>query len=228
VGDAAVIRVPGTGPFAVASYLIGVQEFLTEIALIEQGVDTTNEAAIERMLDLAAETVTRFGLAQLDAGAQILQCGDSLASGSMISPATFRRFVLPRHKRIFSTWKQAGAITSLHICGDNARMLDLFAQTGADIVVIDSIVDLAFAKAEIGDRVCLIGNIDPVRVMLQGSLREVQAATRACIDAASDGGGFILGTGCEVPPGTPLENLQALVSVAHQYRGAYSTKEIDQ
>ncbi len=217
IGDRAAIRVPGTGPFAVASYLIGMQAFLTEVALIEAG-RTAHAAAVERMLDLAAETLIRFGLAQLEAGAHILQCGDSLASGSVISPETFRRFVLPRHRRVFEAWKQAGAITVLHVCGNNTRMLGLLADTGADIVAIDSLVSLRLAKETIGDRVCLIGNIDPVHVMLQGSPSQVRAAARQCIEDTG-GDGYILGTGCEIPPGTPLENILALVEVAGEHEG---------
>jgi len=104
-------------------------------------------------------------------------------------------------------------------------MLDLFAETGADIVAINALVDLRLAKATIGDRVCLIGNIDPVAVMLQGTAAQVEAAAQACVDVAAPGGGYILGTGCEVPPGAPLENLQALVRVAPGHRGTYSAQE---
>lgn len=216
VGEDAIVRVPGTGPFAVASYLIGVQEFLMQIGAIQNGTDRTNEAAIERMLDVATEAVIRFGLAQLEAGADLLQCGDSLASGSVISPATYCRLVLPRHQRIFSTWKNAGAITVLHVCGNNNRSLKHFAETGADIVAIDAQVDLAFAKHQIGDRVSLIGNIDPVHVMMEGSPMDVQEHARDCIAAGAPGGGYILGTGCEVPPDAPIENLEALVRAAHE------------
>jgi uroporphyrinogen decarboxylase len=214
-GGEAAIRVPGTGPFAVAAYLLGVQEFLMTIGLIEHDVDLTHAAAIEHMLDLAAAAVTRFGLAQLRAGANLLQCGDSLASASMISPRTFRRFVLPRHQRIFAAWKAAGAMTVLHVCGNNTPLLELLAETGADIVAIDSAVDLAVAKARIGDRVTLIGNLDPVQVVMQGSPEQVEAAARACLAAASPGGGYVLGTGCEVPPGSPLENVRAIIRAAH-------------
>lgn len=225
VGDQAVIRAPGTGPFAVASYFIGIEQFLFEVGRIQKGREMSNAAALEHMLDLAAEAVTRFGLAQLRAGAHILQCGDSLASGSVIPPTTFRRFALPWHQRIFSAWKQAGAITALHVCGNNTRHLDLFAETGADIVDIDSMVELRLAKEAIGDRVCLLGNIDPVAVMLQGSAARVQEVAEECINAAAAGGGYILGTGCEVPPGSPLENMRALVRVAHEQRGSYLSQE---
>ena len=219
IGDQAAVRAPGTGPFAVASYMVGTQKFLLEIGDIQSGRNTKNAQPIERMLDLAAEAVTRFGLAQLAMGANILQCGDSLASGSVISPATYRRFVLPRHQRIFHAWKEAGGLTVLHVCGENSRMLDLFAESGADIIAIDSMVDLRLAKERIGERVCLIGNIDPVAVMLEGSMAAVEAAARACIASAWDGGGYILGTGCEVPPGAPLENVQALVRMASNLDG---------
>jgi uroporphyrinogen decarboxylase len=75
-------------------------------------------------------------------------------------------------------------------------------------------VDLRLAKERIGEQVCLIGNVDPLAVMLQGSAATVEYSARACIAAAWDGGGYILGTGCEVPPGLPLENVQALVRMA--------------
>ena len=125
----------------------------------------------------------------------------------------YRIWVLPRHQQVFQAWKEAGALTLLHICGNTTRILDALAQTGADIIAIDHAVDLRLAKQRIGNKVCLIGNIDPVSTMLQGSVSEVEAAARSCLDAAARGGGYILGTGCEVPQDTPLENLQALIRI---------------
>lgn len=219
VGDEVAIRVPGTGPFALASYLIGLEPFLSELALVHRGRDETQREALERMLDLTTEALICFGLAELRAGAHIIQCGDSLASGSVISPEMYRMWVLPRHQRVFRAWKEAGALTVLHICGNNSRVLELHAQTGADIVAVDHLVDLRLAKQTIGDRVCLIGNLDPVRTMLQGTPAQVEQQARACLKAAAEGGGYILGTGCEVPLDTSVENLEALVRVgkAHRY-----------
>ncbi len=219
VGDEVAIRVPGTGPFAVAAYLVGVERFLTELALIQRGKDETHREALERMLDLTTEALIRFGLAEIAAGAHLVQCGDSLASASVISREMYRRWVLPRHQKVFHAWREAGALTALHICGNNSRVLDLQAQTGADIIAIDHLVDLRLAKEQIGERVCLIGNLDPVEVMLNGTPELVEARARECLSVAAVGGGYILGTGCEVPPGAPLENLEALVRTgkAHRY-----------
>ena len=65
VGEEVCIRAPGTGPFSVASSLVGVQRFLFELALIHTGKEETNREAVERMLDLTTSALIRFGLAEI-------------------------------------------------------------------------------------------------------------------------------------------------------------------
>jgi uroporphyrinogen decarboxylase len=71
----------------------------------------------------------------------------------------------------------------------------------------------------------LIGNLAPVETMLQGSQAMVTEQAGDCLAAAAAGGGYILGTGCEVPLDTPVENLEALIQVgkAHRYQVAGET-----
>jgi uroporphyrinogen decarboxylase len=217
VGDDVAIRSPGTGPFALASYLIGSQQWLCEIGMCEAGMDEANEAALHHALGLATETLIRFGKACWDAGADIIHCGDSLASCDMISPRTYTRFALPYEQRVFQAWKEHGITTSLlHICGDSTKVLELYADTGADLVEIDNMVDLSVAKQRIGDRVTLVGNVHTVNDLLQGTPEMVRVASQRCIEKAGGGAGFILGSGCIVPRHTPIENLQEMVRVARQ------------
>ena len=84
----------------------------------------------------------------------------------------------------------------------------------------DAIVDrlsLGEAKALLGSQLCLKGNLDPVKALLQGTPEEVEEAGRRCIAEVGAGGGFILSPGCEVPRDTPPANLQALVDTATAY-----------
>jgi len=216
VGDEVVVRSPGTGPFALASYLIGTQEWLMEIALIEAGIEGANEKAVLHALELATEALIRFGKACWDAGADILHNGDSLASCNVISPRTYERFAYPYQKRVFTAWAEHGVTRKLlHICGDSTKVLHLYADTGADMVEIDNAVDMAVAKRLIGDRVVVIGNVHTVTELLQGTPESVAASAQRCIDDAGYGGGFLLGSGCIVPRYAPLENVQAMVRVAH-------------
>ena len=219
VGDSVAVRTPGTGPFALASYFIGTQKFLYEVGMAEGEFPEANPEAIHHALDLAAEALIAFGKACFDAGADILHCGDSLASCDMISPKQYKKYAFPYQKKVIEAWKGYGARTLLHICGDSTKVLPLYAATGADIVEIDHKVDLAFAKETIGDQTCLLGNLDPVEVLLQGTPEKVEQASKACIAAAASGGHYMLGSGCMVPRMTPLENLKAMIQVARSYEG---------
>ncbi len=216
VGEEAVVRSPGTGPFALASYLIGTQEWLMEIALIEAGIEGANEKAVLHALELTTGALIRFGKACWDAGADILHNGDSLASCNVISPRTYERFAYPYQKRVFTAWAEHGVTRKLlHICGDSTKVLHLYADTGADMVEIDNAVDMAVAKRLIGDRVAVVGNVHTVTELLQGTPESVATSAQRCIDDAGSGGGFLLGSGCIVPRYAPLENMQAMVRVAH-------------
>jgi uroporphyrinogen decarboxylase len=218
VGDSVAIRTPGTGPFALASYFIGTQDFLIEVGLAEAGFPEANPDAIHHALDLAAEALIAFGQACYDAGSDILHCGDSLASCDMISPRQYEKYAFPYQKKIIQAWKAYGAKTLLHICGDSTKVLPLYAATGADIVEIDHKVDLAYAKQTIGDQTCLLGNVDTVNALLLGSPDKVRQDSENCIAAAAHNGRYMLGSGCMVPRTTPLDNVRAMVDVARAHR----------
>jgi uroporphyrinogen decarboxylase len=216
VGDEVSIRTPGTGPFALASYFIGTQDFLIEVGMANAGLDESDPDALHHALDLAAEALIAFGIACVDAGADLLHCGDSLASCDVISPRDYEKWAFPYQRKVIQAWKAYGARTLLHICGDSTKVLDLYAETGADVIEIDHKVDLAYARSVVGDRSCVIGNVDPVTVVLQGTPERVYEASKACLASATDGG-YILGTGCVVPRMTDLENVRAMVRAAHEH-----------
>lgn len=225
VGDDVAIRTPGTGPFALASYFIGTQQFLVEVGMAEAELPEANAAAIHHALNLAADALIAFGKACWDAGSDLLHCGDSLASCDMISPRTYATWAFPYQTKVIEAWKAYGARTLLHICGNSSNVLQRYADTGADVVEIDHKVDLSYAKQEIGDRTALLGNVDTVSTLLLGSVEDVQQASLACIEKAWDGGAYMLGSGCMISRNTPVENVRAMVEVARaQENSSWSTR----
>ena len=78
-------------------------------------------------------------------------------------------------------------------------------------------MDLQTCKDIVGDRLSLIGNLDPTDIVLKGSVEDVEREAQVCLDVAGHGGGFILGTGCFVPLMSPLENIQQMVKTARNY-----------
>ncbi len=219
--DEVAIRACGTGPFVLAGHLMGTERFLTELAGAHYGINSSKTALLD-LLEISCSTLIRFVELQLRLGATIVQCADSSASLDMISPAMYEEYALPFEKRFFSEIKplcaEYGAVSLLHICGDNTDVFPLYAETGADLVEIDHKSDLGTAREIIGRTAAVIGNLDPVSVLLQGTEEQVRREVGTCIEKAAEGGGYILGSGCEVAFDTPGENVRAVVEAAREYR----------
>lgn len=185
------------GAAAEAADLRGVSAFLEDLALEPE--------AAHNLMAVCCETGTRFALAQVKAGADIVGIGDAVAS--LMNPRMYRAFAWPYERKMIDAIHQAGALVKLHICGNTSRHIADMVATGADIIDIDWMVDMGQAVATCGGRAAINGNYDPVDVLLQGTPAEVYAATLACVQAG-DSKAFV-SAGCEVPVETPKENLLA-------------------
>jgi len=213
-GEVAV-RAPGTGPFSLAAHLMGVESFLMELALADREPGGLGEQGLKRLMELTTDALIAFATASLEAGAHLVQAGDSLASLDMISPATYRKWAWPAERRFFNTInplaERHGAATLLHICGNMTAVLESMADTGAHILELDHKVSLKTAAERVGSRICLMGNLDPVELLWRGTPADVAQAARQAIEDGSRRGGFILGSGCEVPVAAPKTNLDAMI-----------------
>ena len=161
---------------------------------------------VKELLELCAESQITFARAQVEAGANIIGLGDAIAS--QISPEMYREFGLPYEQRIFRAVHDLGALCRLHICGNTTRIVALMAETGADIVDLDWMVDMgavSLSYGSTGPAVC--GNFDPVRIMLRGTVHQVTGAVAECLRTCGPRG--IIAAGCEIPDATPPANLLA-------------------
>ncbi len=186
------------GAFALASVLRGDTNLLLDLH--------DRPGWLRALLDRLVEVGVAFARAQVAAGAHVVGLGDSM--GSLVSARQYREFVLPYEQRVFAAVREAGAIPRLHICGNTRHLLAEMANSGAEIVDLDWMVDLRAAAAAFGpEGPAPCGNFDPVTVMLQGTPDTVDAAVRAC--AAAAGPRHFSAAGCEVPDGTPQANVLA-------------------
>jgi len=160
---------------------------------------------VAELLEICAETAVAFARAQVRAGADLVGLGD--AAASLVSPKQYRALALPYEQRVFRAVHEEGGLGRLHICGDTSAILEPMAESGADIVDLDWLVDLGAAARTWGSRVAPGGNFDPVAVMLRGTPGDVQAAVRRCL--REGGERLFSAAGCEIPDGTPPANLLA-------------------
>ncbi|MBN2294027.1 MAG: hypothetical protein JXM70_16495 [Pirellulales bacterium] len=153
-----------------------------------------------------------FCMAQIEAGAEMIFMGDSLAS--QVNPHFYEDYILDFEKRITQNIQAYGVPVRLHICGDITSILCRVASTEARFIDIDfpvDITDACRAVARVSPTSYVVGNFHPVQVLLNGSPEEVRRVCRNCESEAAAFNNFILAPGCEVPPATPVDNYQTLL-----------------
>jgi len=167
---------------------------------------------VRDLFDFVLELSLRFGEAQVEAGADLIGIGDPAAS--LVGPHVYEELVWPYERKLADGLREAGALVRLHICGNTRRILEAMGKLGCDIVDIDSKVPVAEAREKMGPQQVLLGGIDPVRVLQNGTPQQVVDAVAECHRQA--GARYIAGAGCEVPPDTPPANLLALTRYAQR------------
>ena len=186
------------GPCGAAADLRGINRLMLDFH--------DDPGFVRDLFEFALELAKAFGRAQVEAGADVIGIGDPAAS--VAGPRNYAEFVWPYQKRLVESLHAAGAKVRLHICGNTRRSLALIGQLGCDIVDIDSMVSLTEARAAIGPEQVLLGGMDPVRVLQDGTVEDVRGALESCWGEA--GPRYIAGAGCEVPALTPHENMRAM------------------
>lgn len=141
---------------------------------------------------------------------------DPMSAKNMISPAHYQEFAQPYQKTLITKIKALELPTVLHICGNTKdRWLEM-ADTGAIALSLDQVVDFTEVRVVVGSNIILTGNVDPINALLRGEPAKVELEARQSIEKGGPQK-FVLAPGCGVPPGTPVQNLKAMVEVARAF-----------
>jgi uroporphyrinogen decarboxylase len=125
----------------------------------------------------------------------------------------FREFELPRLTRVFHALSDEGAAANwLHIAGPVQSILPYYAKAGVHIANFDYCVSVAEARNLLATT-CLDGNIKSLS-FVEASPADIEAESRELLSGFGDRGGFILSSGCEIPPESRPENIAAMVEAA--------------
>ena len=203
-GDEVVICGRAPAPFSAATLLYGMTPPMLRVHDEPQLIRDTAEYFIEQQSAIAR--------AQLEAGAHALWVGDCSASSRFISLDHYREFALEPARALLSRIREAGGISFFYTAEQRVDYLRVMAGAGADVVSLPEEADLTQVKEAIGDKVCLMGNIDPIKVMWRGTPGAVAAHTRR-IKEISRKGGHIFNTGEGLPQDTPEENVLTMMRV---------------
>lgn len=191
------------GPMTLTTQLLGIEKALY------LAVDDLE--GFERVMDFATEVAIRFGAAQVEAGAHLPLVFEPSGSPAVVPPQFFREILAPRLTRLFAALKQAGAVFNwLHIAGPAAPILPLYPGLGVDIANFDYEVDSLAAQQAL-PHTCLDGNLKPLS-FVSNSPEEISQRSTELLRQFSTRRGFILSSGCEIPPEARPENVAAMVA----------------
>jgi uroporphyrinogen decarboxylase len=200
--------VAARGPLTVSSWLLGTTNLM--ISLKKQ------PELLTKLLDTVTASLIAWLRAQLDCLSRpegILLLDDLVG---MVSPVTYKTWVEPHLKCIFSAFD--GLLRIYHNDTPCAHLLEPLACAGFDVFNFSHETNIALVKEKMGGRVALMGNVAPLDLGVRGTPEQVYAAATQCLDKAAPGGGLILSFGGGVSPGTLPENIDALLQAARDWK----------
>lgn len=198
-----------SGPFTAAASIYKTENLLR--------ATRKNPEKLHKLIDFCNEGLKMIYREFIKEGAIILLC-DPIASGTILHRKQYLEFVQPYTIDLMKDIHEANGTVCYHICGDTTAIVGDMVDSGCDLLSIDNKVDLSYTKEAVGDRVPILGNVDPVEVMYLGDRSDVDKAVKSCIQKAYDSpSGYVLASGCDISGNVPLENIDQFMASARKY-----------
>ena len=202
--------------FMTLMYIRGYENLLFDMAdgeprlekLIRM-VEDFNMAIVRRYLELGAEWM---GYAE-DLGMQ---------EGPMLSPAHFRRYIKPGYQRLMAPAREAGCIVHMHSDGDIRTLVEDLIEGGVEVVNLQDLVNgIDWIEQRLAGQICIELDIDRQHITRFGTPAQIDALIREEVEKLGrKEGGLMMIFG--LYPGTPLENVRALMDAMERYATYYS------
>lgn len=195
------------GPFSLAGRLFDLSELMMAMYIEPETVTT--------LLGKCADFITSYLLAMKETGISGVILAEP-ASG-LVSNDDCYQYSSVYVRRIVEAVQDDGFSIVLHNCGNTGHCTDAMIRSGASALHFGNRADMVEALETCPPELPVMGNIDPVTVMQQASPEQVYAAVSELLERTAGFGNFILSTGCDVPPRTPLVNIQAFYQALADY-----------
>ncbi len=199
------------GPFSLAARLLDVSEIM---------MDCYDDPD---MVHIVMKKVTAFLIeyakAYKEAGADGIVMAEPVAG--LLSPALEEEFSSPYVKEIVDAVQDDSFVVIYHNCGDNVpRMLTSILNTGSAAYHFGNAVDMEKdIIPNVPSDTIVMGNIDPAGVLRMGTPETVKDTTKALLERCSKYPNFVLSSGCDIPPLTPWENIDAFFAARDEFYG---------
>lgn len=188
------------GPFSLAARLMDVSEAMVYCY--------DEPEMVETVMEKVTGFLVAYAKAYKAAGAHGVVIAEPVAG--MLSPALEEEFSAPYVKKIVDAVQDDSFIVVYHNCGNNVlRMTESILTTGAAVYHFGNAIDMAEMMKKMPSDVLVMGNVDPAGTLKEGTVEKVKAETLELLKKCGEYANFIPSTGCDIPPLTPWENIEA-------------------
>jgi uroporphyrinogen decarboxylase len=198
------------GPFSLACRLMDMTEIMVNCL--------TEPDAVHLLLNKTTGFLEQYVKSFKSVGAHGVLMAEPAAG--LLSPELCMEFSSRYIRRIVETVQDETFQVIYHNCGNTASLREPILHTGARIVHLGNAIRLADLVDLYPSDVVIMGNLDPAGLFRNGTVESVARATRRLLDELSKYPNWIISSGCDIPPSTPLENIDAFFeTVESYYRG---------
>jgi len=171
------------------------------------------------------EDVIGVGKEVVKAGGDVMRVVGNIAHGGMVSSKFYLEHIFPYEKQYIDGLTSDGSKVLFHNCGQCSGLLEVY-RTMLDGEALESFAtgvsggdttSLKSAREVLGERVVMVGNFDQVHILKEGTRDEIQKEVEKIFEETRGDNRFILSTSDSIVPGTPKENIEALVESAFEW-----------
>jgi uroporphyrinogen decarboxylase len=194
------------GPFSLAARLCGMTEIMVKLRKEPEMIHT--------VLDKCADFLVEYAKAYKDAGVDGIVIAEPVAG--LISPVQCETFSSKYVARIVSAVQDENLMVILHNCGNTMKLVPAILKTGVMGIHFGNAVDMVQIMPQIPTPVIAFGNINPV-LFRNGSAVEIKESTAELLHAMGKYPNYVISSGCDIPPGTPPDNINAFFEALDFY-----------
>lgn len=199
------------GPFSLAGRLMDVTEILVNCYADPDFV----HAAMKKTVPFLIEYIKAYR----DAGAMGVVMAEPLTG--MLSPELAEEFSEPYVRQIVEAVQDDDFLVIYHNCGDNAaRMIDSILRTGSAAYHFGNAISMKDLLPHVPAGTIVMGNVDPAGQFRNGTPQSIREETLRIMEECCPGNpGFVISSGCDIPPASSWENIQAFFEAVDEYYG---------
>lgn len=207
-GDTVCVVGSNAAPYSSAGLLFGLE---TPMLLMYDDPDLLRDT-----MDFFVDLQSRWSVAQIKAGADAIWLGDCNAFSGLLSPTQYKEFAAEPCRKVIQACQKAGGLVFLHNSEVSIPHIELECQLKPDVVSVGPGADLKAVLDAARGQVCIMGNLDPIEVLMRGTPAQVENEVERIMAIGRQGTSFMLDSGEMVPRDVPVENMRAMMRKGHQ------------